>query len=108
TYPANNDEAQKVLGAIALQGPPILTLDNLDQPFGGAAIEAYLTVDECVQPRILGQSRAPEVRWRTVIFATGNNIETLGDTTRRVIVCRLEPRVENPEDRTDFKYKDLR
>ena len=43
----------------------------------------------------------------TVWIATGNNLIIGADTARRTIYCRLESMLENPEDRTDFKYSDV-
>jgi putative DNA primase/helicase len=43
-----------------------------------------------------------------VVVATGNNVEILGDTCRRVLVVRLDSSHERPEERTDFRHRDLR
>jgi hypothetical protein len=46
---------------------------------------------------------------RAVWAATGNNVQLSGDgIARRVTYVRLESPEENPEDRTDFRIKDLR
>jgi hypothetical protein len=41
------------------------------------------------------------------MLAGGNNMVIGGDTTRRVLVCRLEPMMERPEERTDYHIPDL-
>jgi putative DNA primase/helicase len=57
--------------------------------------------------RVLGKSETPNVEWASMVLVTANNFEISGDTVRRIILCRLEPKVERPETRTQFKYNDL-
>ena len=57
--------------------------------------------------RLLGQSRLLDLTWGATIMANGNNITLAGDTSRRVMMGRLESRLENPESRTDLKIADL-
>jgi hypothetical protein len=45
----------------------------------------------------------PECEWRGTIFANGNNINLVGDMTRRAIICNLDPQMERPELRK-FKH----
>lgn len=40
-------------------------------------------------------------------FATGNNLHLGGDLARRTLLCRIQPDDLKPEDRSDFKYRDL-
>jgi putative DNA primase/helicase len=47
--------------------------------------------------RPLGQSTFTKVESRASCFATGNNIQLVGDMTRRVLLCSLDPDVERPE-----------
>lgn len=50
-----------------------------------------------MQVRPLGKSELVRIEARATVFATGNNIRLVGDMTRRVLRCRLDPRVERPE-----------
>jgi hypothetical protein len=52
-----------------------------------------------VSARILGKSRTPEMQTGAFITATGNNLLLVGDLTRRALVCRIDPKVECPENR---------
>ena len=36
---------------------------------------------------------------RTLFLVTGNNLQVAADMTRRTMTCRIDPGVENPEDR---------
>lgn len=108
-YPVDNDdEVEKILGGCALEGAQLVNFDNIAGAFGGAPIDKVLTADDMVKLRILGTSNTPAVRWRAVVMGTGNNIAYRGDTHRRVLIPRLEPKTENPEERADFRYPDLR
>jgi hypothetical protein len=106
-YPDCNVEMRKAITAIALAADPIVLLDNVASTFGGSALDAMLTA-RTWKDRLLGVSQmSPELPLITVWFATGNNVTLRGDIMRRIVPCRLEPDVENPEERTDFKYPRL-
>lgn len=107
TYPADEEELAKVLMAYALAGCPIVLLDNITRVLGGGVLDAVLTARDDVQFRVLGKNEAPRLPWRTVIFASGNNLVPGEDTMRRVLMARLESDLENPEDRTGFQHPDL-
>ena len=92
---------------MALAGERFTLLDNVDSDLGGAPLDAALTSDTW-KDRMLGtmQSTA-ELPMKMVWFASGNNLGYRGDFLRRVLPCRLESSLENPEERTGFKYPDL-
>lgn len=104
----DDDEVSKTLGSCALQGERIVAFDNIAYPFGGGPIDMVLTADDAVKLRVLGKSASPDQRWRACIFGTANNVTYKGDAFRRVLAPRLEPTLENPEERTGFKHDDLR
>lgn len=103
TWPRNEEELEKMLGSYALRGASVIAFDNVASKFGGAPLDKVLTASDRVDLRILGRSEIPELSWRAVVSASGNNIELGGDTTRRVLLARLEPTAEHPEERTEFK-----
>jgi hypothetical protein len=90
------EEFEKRIGAVLLAGDPIIAVDNCEAPLGGELLCQCLT-QTTVQPRILGQSKAPQTSTGAFITATGNNLILLGDLTRRAIMCRLNPNCERPE-----------
>jgi putative DNA primase/helicase len=106
-WPASDEELEKVVGAYALRGAPVINFDNVTRAFGGAPIDRCLTCGGSVELRVLGKSEVPALPWRAVVLASGNNIELSGDTARRVLVSRIESPLEHPEDRDDFKHPDL-
>ena len=107
TYPSDEVEQEKILGACALRGRLVVGFDNVGRPFGGDPIDKYLTAIDTVDVRVLGRTDMPTMRWRGVMIASGNNFDIIGDTFRRVLKCRIEAREENPENRTGFKHDPL-
>ena len=90
------EEMEKRLGALVLEGVPMISLDNCSGDIGGDLL-CQITERRLIRIRILGKSEAPECEWRGVLFATGNNITFLGDMARRGLVAKLNPKVERPE-----------
>lgn len=97
-------ELEKAIAGYALQGAAAINFDNVTTTFGGGCLDRALTAHDTIDIRVLGRSEVPTLRWRAVIIASGNNIMIRGDTHRRVLIARLEPDTDRPEDRTDFKH----
>jgi hypothetical protein len=103
---AESDELRKRITAIALAGTQLVLLDNASGSLGSDVLAGALTA-RIWEDRVLGASETVRLPLRTVWLATGNNLgfqKTLG---RRVLPIDLDAGIENPEDRTDFKYPDL-
>ncbi|SEO42289.1 putative DNA primase/helicase [Methylobacterium sp. ap11] len=94
----SEEETDKRLGALLLDGAPVLSLDNVTGELGGDML-CQVTERPLVRVRILGESKAPEIECRATIFATGNNLTLVGDMTRRAVLCTLDAGVERPEQR---------
>ena len=107
SYPPDDVELEKVLASYALRGASTINFDNITRAFGGGPLDRCLTAVNSVELRVLGKSEIPTLPWRAVIFGTGNNLVLTGDTARRVIVCRLESPLENPENRSGFQHPNL-
>lgn len=107
TWPEEEEELEKIIGAYALRGASLIVFDNLTKPFCGGPLDRVLTARDVIESRVLGRSDIPTLPWRAVVLATGNNLDVRGDTIRRVLVGRLEPGIEHPELRTDFHEPDL-
>lgn len=108
-YSEDDDEMGKKITACARSGDPIIFLDNIADRFGGGRLDQALTSTSW-RDRILGQSQnTPELPLIACWYATGNNLQLVGDIERRLCVCRIESTRENPEERPDgdFKHPDL-
>ena len=106
-------EWQKLLLALALDGTPLVLLDNLDGALGSNALAGALTSGQ-VEGRRLGRSESARAPLRATWLATGNNLGFKRTLGRRVIPVDLDAGadvrragVEAPEDRTTFRYPDL-
>lgn len=93
------EEERKRLLAVLLAGDPVVCYDNIDRPFGGAAISQALT-QESITDRLLGVSKTVTAPTSTLFLATGNNLIFEGDITSRVLPCDIDPACERPEERT--------
>jgi hypothetical protein len=102
-------EVRKTITAIVLAGERHVLWDNIgpDQTLGCPSFDAALAGTSW-QDRILGVSQMTAVLpLTTVHLASGNNVALGGDTERRTVLCRLESRLESPEERSGFKIPNL-
>ena len=90
------EETEKRLGAALLAGQPLISIDNVTGDLGGDAL-CQIIERPVVEIRILGKSELVRIEARSTVFATGNNLRVVGDMTRRVLRCRLDPKLERPE-----------
>jgi len=80
-------------------------IDNVERPLQGDWLCSVLT-SETYRQRMLGRTEMMEVPTTTLWLATGNQLVVSGDLRTRALLCRLDPKVERPEER-EFKH-DLR
>lgn len=98
------EETEKRLGAILLEGAPVIALDNCSHDLEGDAL-CQITEQSRVRIRILGKSSS-EMDNRATVITTGNNVGPRGDMVRRTLTCDQSPRVERPELRA-FKHNPI-
>ena len=105
---ANSDEEElrKKLVSILIAGDPVFNLDNVTKPLRSDALATILTLS-AYKDRLLGASQIVEIPTNTLVLITGNNLTFSGDMPSRVIISRLEPGVERPEER-EFRVSNLR
>ena len=92
----SNEEMEKRLGSLILEGVPIISLDNCSHNLGGDLL-CQIAERKIIRVRILGKSETPECEWRGIILGNGNNITFLADMTRRGLIANLDPKVERAE-----------
>lgn len=90
------EETEKRLVSALLNGQAIISIDNVNGDLGGDLL-CQMVERPIVSVRPLGSSQLVKVENRACVFATGNNIHLVGDMTRRVILCSLDPKSERPE-----------
>ena len=103
----DDNETRKRLLAIALSAPPVMVIDNIEGAFGFEVLAGAITAGS-IADRVLGASEHKTVPFRSVSAITGNNIQLQGDFGRRVIPIEIDPKMEHPEDRRDFRYPALK
>lgn len=106
TLASRDEELRKQVTALLLEQTPVLLIDNVGEraKLGNAVLDALVT-SKTWKDRILGVSKSTgELPNQMIIWATGNAIRFGGDMVRRTMLCRLETELENPENRTGFKY----
>ncbi|RWB24412.1 MAG: hypothetical protein EOQ41_27375 [Mesorhizobium sp.] len=100
-------ELEKRIGACALAGDQIMSIDNVTHILRSDQLCQMLTQDE-VQVRVLGSSKNVRIPATSLICATGNNLTVYGDLNRRTIQIRLDAKCERPEERRfEFDAIDL-
>ncbi len=105
--PETADEWGKTVLSVALSGERLILFDNVDGEFGNKVLDAALTGTTWAG-RILGLNKfVSGVPLDAVWFVTGNQLEIVGDTSRRVLQARLLCLEERPEERTGFKHREL-
>jgi hypothetical protein len=106
SYSGDEDEERKRITAALMAGDPMILIDNISEALQGDALSAVLT-QELWKDRVLGVSQVITLPTCTTWIATGNNITVAGDMSTRVLVCRIDPKEENPEER-EFERPNLR
>ena len=101
------EEERKRLMTIALAGEQVAMIDNVQGLLGSEALDMVITAG-MVYDRALGSHGLLKAPWKTVLFATGNNMTYHGDLGRRVMPIALQPDAEHPEERNDFVLPHIR
>jgi len=94
-------EADARLVGVLLAGDAMVNIDNVERPLGGDLLCQVLT-SPVAKTRPLGASKMQDVPTCTIIAATGNNLSVTGDLKRRVVMIRMDAKLERPELRSDF------
>lgn len=102
-FPKKEDELEKRITSVLMASFSAACFDNIDSSFGGPSLDLLITSSTWMG-RQLGQSRMVTLPALTVWFATGNNVRLAGDMGRRIVPIRIEPQMEHPEDRVEFKH----
>lgn len=100
------EEVEKRITALLSGGARNILIDNADSKIGGASLDAVLTSNYWMG-RVLSKSEMVRVKAVAQWTATGNNLQVSGDMARRSLKAYLDPGIENPETRTDFKIHNI-
>jgi putative DNA primase/helicase len=93
------EETEKRLVGSALDGFPIIGLDNCRETLAGDFL-CQVTERPLMRLRALGKSDMVRIPNSFTTFATGNNLTVADDLVRRTVSSTLDANVENPEERS--------
>jgi putative DNA primase/helicase len=92
----NEEETEKRLGTVLLQGQPIVSIDNVNGELSGDFLCQAIT-QPTVNVRLLGKLTGRKIMNSVALFATGNNLQPTGDLVRRTLMCWMDRGEERPE-----------
>lgn len=99
THTDDPNEERKRLISVLIEGDPVVCIDNIEKPFESEALCCILTLP-FFKDRQLGKNKMVSAPTCATFLATGNNLQVIGDLTRRVLPCTLDPQCERPYERT--------
>ncbi len=94
----DEEENAKRILAILVDGDEVVCFDNIVGTLESRCLCAVLTSDE-FKGRLLGLTKNVHSSTRNTWLGTGNNVVVVGDLTRRVLPCDIDPTCEHPEQR---------
>lgn len=95
----DDEEVRKRLMSFLRTGAKAMVWDNVLGTFDSASLAAALT-SETFSDRVLGRSEVITVPNKSLFIFTGNNLTLQGDLVRRILVCRIDPRMDQPFKRS--------
>lgn len=107
SLPDTEEETRKQITTLLSKSAPFLCFDESPR-VGGKSLNRLLT-SQTWSDRLLGGNERVALPNRSVMAATGNNVQVQGDTRRRYYPIDLNYLGENPENRpaSDFKHHDV-
>jgi hypothetical protein len=100
-------EFDKRLTAALVEARPCVFLDNFNAKELKSDILASALTENPAMVRVFGKTKNVPLFTTTFIAITGNGVQIAEDTARRMLVSRLDARMENPEQRREVKAADL-
>jgi hypothetical protein len=106
-WPDDEDELRKKFGAFVREGRAVVLFDNVSASINSSVLNMALTSGR-LSGRILGESETFDAPMRALVLLTANNGSIKGDSTRRFLRVRIDPRMEDPTGRRfDFDPREL-
>jgi len=102
-----DEERDKRVIGLLLQGETIVHLDNLPTFIDSGALASLLTATT-YGGRLLGGNRMVNLPNNLTLVASGNNVTASGELVKRSVPIVLQPTTAHPERRRDFQHPDLR
>jgi hypothetical protein len=107
TEAADNAEWRRIIHAKLIEGSLVVGFDNIHHRPESAALTSALT-EAVVEDRVIRTSVVQRATTRRIWVFVGNNLTMSPEIQRRTIRIRLDPGVDRPELRTQFRHPNLR
>jgi hypothetical protein len=99
TKGCDRQELDKRVASDLIDASPTLFLDNINSTILRSDLLASVLTERPARIRTLGSSRMATLNSTAFIAVTGNGLRVSEDLVRRFLVCELDARCENPEQR---------
>ena len=99
TKGGDRQELDKRLASELIEAAPILFLDNVNGTMLRSDTLASVLTERPARVRALGRTQMVSLNSTAFIALTGNGLSVSEDLARRFIVCELDARCEDPEQR---------
>lgn len=103
----DSEEWRKAITSALRAGHDVTWIDNVTRPLDSGDLAAALTT-HVWEDRLLGKSETLRLPVRVTWVATANNPVVSREIMRRTVRIRIDPRVDEPWLRTNFKHPNLR
>jgi putative DNA primase/helicase len=98
SYDGEEEFGKALLPILRHQDRGVL-IDNVERQLRSPKLAMVIT-DNRLSARILGESRDVDLTNRSIFFATGNNLVFTGDLAHRVLLVKIDAKMEHPEARS--------
>jgi len=106
SFSTDEDETRKKITSALSMGSGIIIMDNIKRGLDSAVLSGVLT-STLWTDRWLGTQKLVRLRNRSLWMATANNPKLSTEMARRIIRIRLDPGMDRPWQRTNFRHAPL-
>jgi putative DNA primase/helicase len=99
TKGGDSQELDKRLASDLIEAAPILFLDNVNGTMLRSNMLASVLTERPARIRPLGRTQMVALNSTAFIAVTGNGVTVSEDLARRLLVCEIDARCEDPEQR---------
>jgi hypothetical protein len=89
----DEDELRKKLTSALLTGKQVILFDNMEASISSPTLAGFITSPDW-SDRLLGGNSMMKAQNRALVILTGNNLNPLRDLVRRILIVRIDPRME--------------
>ena len=102
----SDDEWNKTLLALLIEGRPVVYLDNVNKKLDSGSLASAVTA-KFKKGRMLGQTKVVDARINVCWIVTGNNFECSAEIARRCYWMRIDRGVESPSQYTGYRHENI-